>query len=166
MIEPLCALAAESKTPLYFFGSTEAQLAAATRVLRAAWPDLIILGQASPPFDFDPLSPAADRAGHKMAQSGAGLCQIALGAPKQELLADRWLKAHPDVGYCCIGAALDFIAGGQRRAPQVMQRLGLEWLWRLALHPRRLATRYGRCALLLAEIEVASRLARKPQVSA
>ena len=166
LIQPLCALSVETNTPLYFFGSTEHQLAAATKVLGAAWPGLIIAGEASPPFGFDPLSPAADEAGQKIAQSGAGLCLIALGAPKQELLADRWLRAHPNVGYCCIGAALDFIAGGQRRAPQMMQRLGLEWLWRLASHPRRLATRYGRCALLLAEIEVATRFAQKPQVSA
>ena len=166
LIHPLCALAAETKTPLYFFGSTTAQLATAARALTAAYPDLIIAGHDSPPFGFDPQSPAADAAGEAMAKAGTGLCLIALGAPKQELLADRWLKAHGDIGFCCIGAALDFIAGGQKRAPMAMQRFGLEWLWRLAQHPRRLAVRYGRCAVLLARIEVATRVTPKPRVSA
>ncbi len=166
LIHPLCALAAETKTPLYFFGSTTAQFAAAANVLSAAHPGLIIAGYDSPPFGFDPQSSAADAAGEAMAKAGTGLCLIALGAPKQELLADRWLQAHDDIGYCCIGAALDFIAGGQKRAPMAMQRLGLEWLWRLAQHPRRLAVRYSRCAMLLARIEVATRLAPKPRVSA
>ena len=52
------------------------------------------------------------------------------GAPKQELLADA-LAAHcPTVGFLCVGAALDFIAGSARRAPGWMQANGLEWLWR------------------------------------
>ena len=78
--------------------------------------------------------------------SGARLCLVALGAPKQELLADA-LAAHcPSVGFLCIGAALGFIAGHPRRAPLWMRRSGLEWLWRLAAEPHRLAARYAACA--------------------
>jgi exopolysaccharide biosynthesis WecB/TagA/CpsF family protein len=52
----------------------------------------------------------------------------------------------------CIGASLDFIAGKQRRAPAILQRWGLEWAWRLALSPRRLALRYIRCAMIFSKL--------------
>ncbi len=42
----------------------------------------------------------------------------------------------------CAGAAIDFLTGKQRRAPRILQRLALEWAYRLALEPRRLAHRY------------------------
>ncbi len=166
LIHPLCAMAAETQTPLYFFGSTAGQLAAAATVLRQHYPGLIIAGMESPPFGFDSMSAAADSAGARVAESGAGICLIALGAPKQELLADRWLQAHGTIGFCCIGAALDFIAGGQKRAPLIMQRAGLEWAWRLASHPGRLGARYARCALLLGRIEITDRLGRRRRVPA
>jgi len=67
------------------------------------------------------------------------LCLVALGAPKQELLADALSTHCPSVGFLCIGAALSFIAGHPRRAPLWMRRSGLEWLWRLAAEPHRLA---------------------------
>ena len=77
---------------------------------------------------------------------------VALGAPKQELFADRALARHPRLGFVCIGAGLDFISSEQARAPKALHGTGLEWLWRLALQPRRLARRYWMCARLLAEL--------------
>jgi len=62
--------------------------------------------------------------------SGADLCFVALGAPKQELFADHGKSLLPNMSFVCIGAGLDFIAGAQVRAPHWMQRWGLEWLWR------------------------------------
>ena len=49
-------------------------------------------------------------------------------------------------GMLCIGAALDFIAGTQKRAPSITQKIGLEWAWRMLLNPRRSGPRYARCA--------------------
>jgi N-acetylglucosaminyldiphosphoundecaprenol N-acetyl-beta-D-mannosaminyltransferase len=67
---------------------------------------------------------------------------VALGAPKQEL----WIRRNlPQVGHAVllgVGASLDFVAGRVRRAPRWVSRAGLEWLWRLAREPRRLAHRY------------------------
>ena len=48
----------------------------------------------------------------------------------------------------CIGAALDFVAGEQIRAPKFMRESGLEWAWRLASNPRRLAKRYAESAIM------------------
>jgi UDP-N-acetyl-D-mannosaminuronic acid transferase (WecB/TagA/CpsF family) len=61
-------------------------------------------------------------------------------------LADALAARCPAVGFVCVGAALDFIAGSARRAPIWVQRARLEWLWRLIREPRRLAPRYLVCA--------------------
>jgi N-acetylglucosaminyldiphosphoundecaprenol N-acetyl-beta-D-mannosaminyltransferase len=78
----------------------------------------------------------------QVAESGSRLVLVALGAPRQE----RWMAAHRDalggrvlVG---IGAGLDIVAGRFREAPRWMTRTGLEWVFRLAQEPRRLARRY------------------------
>ena len=74
--------------------------------------------------------------------SGARLCFVALGAPRQELFAARCLDELNGTGVLCIGAALDFIAGTQTRAPSIARRTGLEWAWRMLREPRRLGPRY------------------------
>jgi exopolysaccharide biosynthesis WecB/TagA/CpsF family protein len=77
--------------------------------------------------------------------SGARLCFVALGAPRQELFAARCLDELNGTGVLCIGAALDFIAGVQSRAPTIARRAGLEWAWRMLREPRRLGPRYVKC---------------------
>jgi exopolysaccharide biosynthesis WecB/TagA/CpsF family protein len=81
--------------------------------------------------------------------SGAGLCLLALGAPKQEIFAARAHAALPHMGFASIGAGLDFIAGKQPRAPLWVRRLALEWLWRALSSPRRMLPRYARCVAIL-----------------
>ena len=121
----------------------------------------MISGTLSPPLGFDPTSHAADTAGRSIADSGARLCFVALGAPKQELFTDRMRSNGHEIGFVCIGAALDFIAGTQRRAPMIFRRTGMEWFWRLANNPRRLALRYGRCVGLLADLAFLEPLRRR-----
>ena len=55
------------------------------------------------------------------------------------------LMLHSDGVSEPIGAALDFIAGTQSRAPSLTQKVGLEWAWRMLREPRRLGPRYARC---------------------
>ena len=152
LVNPLCAMAAQEGLSLYFFGSSNEQLAGAAKVLLQKFPNLKIAGWEAPPVGFDPLSPAAFAAADRITASGARFCLVALGAPKQEFFVDAVSARHPSIGFFCIGAALDFIAGGQARAPRWMQHIHLEWAWRLASNPRRLAPRYARCALLLADL--------------
>ena len=85
-----------------------------------------------------------------IAASGAKICFVALGAPKQEFFASTATCEVDGVVWLGVGAALDFIAGHRRRAPRIMQRTGLEWLWRVAQEPRRMLPRYVRSALWLA----------------
>jgi exopolysaccharide biosynthesis WecB/TagA/CpsF family protein len=77
------------------------------------------------------------------AHSPFRFCLLAVGAPRQEILAERLQVRNVARGLAlCVGASIDFITGTERRAPQWLQRAGLEWLFRLVQNPARLATRY------------------------
>jgi exopolysaccharide biosynthesis WecB/TagA/CpsF family protein len=152
LVEPLCRAAEDAGVPVFLFGSSEASLDGACARLKAQFPRLDVRGCEAPPQGFDPNSPAAAAAGDRIHASGARLCFVALGAPKQEVFADRMAARHDGLGWVCVGAALDFLAGRQRRAPVFFQRVGLEWAWRMLSQPRRLGMRYFRCARLYAEL--------------
>lgn len=159
LVLPLCRAAAARKLPVYLFGTTPQSLRRTEGVLaKETGYELDVVGAMSPDLGFDPDGADAGRALERIADSGARLCFIALGAPKQELLAARAVRQGVPVGFVCIGAALDFLAGTQVRAPAMMQDRGMEWLWRLGTNPRRFAGRYMSCALMLAELELRSRL--------
>ena len=152
LLLPICEAAERDGVPVYFFGSTRESLETATAELRRRFPALDIRGLEAPPMGFDPASKAADDYGQKIVASGARLCFVLLGAPKQEMFADRMWQRYPRLGFLCFGAALDFISGQQKRAPVLMQKLNLEWAWRLFTNPGRLAMRYAKCALLLTDL--------------
>jgi N-acetylglucosaminyldiphosphoundecaprenol N-acetyl-beta-D-mannosaminyltransferase len=80
---------------------------------------------------------------HALNVTNAQIIWCALGAPKQELWMARHAAALAPSVLIGVGAAFDFHAGTKTRAPAVMQRLGAEWLYRLATEPRRLARRYA-----------------------
>ena len=163
LVSPLMALAARLGVPVAFLGGTEATLRLAAERLATAHPGLQVVACIAPPFGLDPDSDAADAALAEVARSGARLCLLALGAPRQERLAVRAQDRLPSCGFVSIGAGLDFIAGSQRRAPHWMRRMGLEWLWRMLSNPRRLAGRYARCALILPKLTVAAVGMRRKQ---
>ncbi|WP_101068501.1 WecB/TagA/CpsF family glycosyltransferase [Roseovarius salinarum] len=158
MIVPLCRLAAGAGVSVALVGSDDETLAGAAAALEDRVPGLRIAWRHAPPMGFDPDGPAAERLLVDIAGQGIGLCFVALGAPKQERLAARGRHRAPGVGFACIGAGLDFLAGRQRRAPPWMRRLALEWLWRLGGDVRRLGPRYARCfAILPGQIARAAR---------
>lgn len=151
LVVPLAQAAADHNIPVFCFGTSNDALAKAATYLSAHTDGkLDIAGTLSPPQGFDPMSAEADAALDTIAASGAKLCFLALGAPKQEILAARAVDRGLDIGFVSIGAALDFLAGSQIRAPKFFQNYGLEWAWRLMTNPIRLAPRYASCAVLLA----------------
>jgi exopolysaccharide biosynthesis WecB/TagA/CpsF family protein len=77
------------------------------------------------------------------AHSPFRFCFIAVGSPQQETLAVQLqLRGRARGLALCIGASLNFITGSEKRAPKWVQRLSLEWLYRLSQNPQRLAGRY------------------------
>lgn len=149
LVVPLARAAAEAGISIHFFGSRIEVLERAVARLRVEVPDLAVAGIEAPPMGFDPCGEEAEAAARRIAASGAGICFVALGAPKQELFANAALTAADGVVYLGVGAALDFLAGERSRAPRLFQRLGLEWVWRVAQEPRRLLPRYAVSALWL-----------------
>ncbi len=78
-----------------------------------------------------------------VADSGADYSFLCVGSPQQEILADRIARTGRARGVgICAGASIDFLTGMQTRAPGPVRRLALEWAWRLAAEPRRMARRY------------------------
>lgn len=161
LIDPLCARAAAAGIAVALVGATAETLAAAGGALEERHPGLRIAARIAPPFGFDPDGAGAGRIASDLRESGAGLCFLALGAPKQERLAARLQDALPGCGFVSIGAGLDFIAGTQRRAPAWARRMALEWGWRLAGNPRRLAARYGACMAVLPGLALRAVRARR-----
>ena len=154
LVLPLTENCAKHGMPVYLFGTSPEVLEKVAADLLRRFPHLTIAGKDSPPLGFDPRSPIADAAIERIRVSGARITFLALGAPKQEILAARALDHGVKTGFICVGAGLDFIAGAQVRAPSFMRDNGMEWLWRLMTNPRRLAARYAQCAVLLAQIAV------------
>jgi exopolysaccharide biosynthesis WecB/TagA/CpsF family protein len=76
-------------------------------------------------------------------QSPFRFCFLAVGSPQQEALAALLRVRGVARGLAlCVGASLNFITGDEKRAPEWMQQIALEWFYRLAQNPKRLATRY------------------------
>jgi N-acetylglucosaminyldiphosphoundecaprenol N-acetyl-beta-D-mannosaminyltransferase len=125
----------------YLYGSHPAVAAEVTRRLSARFPGLRIVGQRSPPFrPLTPAEEAADVAAINAAQPD--IVWVALGSPKQDLWCARHVALLDTPLLIGVGAAFDFLAGRVRQAPLWMRRAGLEWLFRLAMEPRRLWRRY------------------------
>lgn len=150
LVMPLTRAATDAAIPVYFFGTSEVVLARAMEKMRETIPNMIVAGCEAPPMGFDPNGDAARDAARRIAASGAGICFVALGAPKQELFANTAVCVADGVMFLGVGAALDFIAGHATRAPRLMQRIGFEWLWRACQEPRRMTPRYLRSAAWLA----------------
>ena len=143
LLDPLMALAAEEGAPVAFVGSTEAVLGAAAERLTQRHPGLDVALCLSPSTPFDPEGAEADAVLDRLAEAGARIVVLALGAPRQEILAARAAERLPAASFFSLGASLDFVVGHQRRAPSWMRALALEWLWRLLSNPARLGRRYA-----------------------
>ena len=120
----------------YFYGDTEETLQLLSAKLTEAFPGIQIVGLHSPPFRT--LTPEEDDADvAAINQAAPDALWVGLGTPKQE----RWISEHREglnvpvaVG---VGATFKFAAGKVKRAPAIVRNLGLEWLWRLLIEPKR-----------------------------
>lgn len=125
----------------FFYGNTPEVLAQLKARLQERYPRLKIAGMYSPPFRA--LSPEEDEEDVRMINaSGADFLWVSLGCPKQE----KWLYDHRDRLNVVVGggagAVFNFLSGQTKRAPTWVRYMGLEWILRLLVEPRRLFHRY------------------------
>ncbi len=133
LIEHVCAGAASTGIPIFLLGGAAGIAPAAAAALRARYPDLVIAGSRDGYFsDSD-----ADEVARDIRASGARIIFAGLGFPRQE----EWLAAYlPQTGCGVgigVGGSLDVLSGTVRRAPALLRRGHLEWLYRLIKEPHR-----------------------------
>jgi exopolysaccharide biosynthesis WecB/TagA/CpsF family protein len=135
-----CEAAAREQLPIYLYGSREHTLERLRERLSARFDGLQIAGIK--PGRFRPLSEAeAEQDAREIEHSGARIVFVGMGCPKQ----DFWIfhmRKRIALPLVAVGAAFDFHAGLVPQAPAIMQRNGLEWLYRLMREPARLWRRY------------------------
>jgi N-acetylglucosaminyldiphosphoundecaprenol N-acetyl-beta-D-mannosaminyltransferase len=94
----------------------------------------------APPFST-PSSSDLIQWAQEIRQSGADVVWLSLGSPKQDIVAAE-LSQYSDATVVAVGAAIDFITGTKAEAPSSVQKMHLEWVFRLLHEPRRLWKRY------------------------
>jgi N-acetylglucosaminyldiphosphoundecaprenol N-acetyl-beta-D-mannosaminyltransferase len=138
----LCAHAARSGYRVFFLGAAPGVAAKAARNLEKRYPGLNVVGTYSPPFDFFNDFSENQHIEEMIRAARPDILFVGLGAPKQEKWMHRRLHKL-QVPVCVgIGASFEYVAGATRRAPQWMQKKGLEWLFRVLVHPGRYWKRY------------------------
>jgi N-acetylglucosaminyldiphosphoundecaprenol N-acetyl-beta-D-mannosaminyltransferase len=118
---------------LYLLGAAPGVAEAAAARLQALAPGLQIAGT----YAGSPASSEEEAIIDRVRVAQADVLCVAYGAPAQDLWIYRNLTRLPVALAIGVGGAYDFISGRQQRAPRVMQRLGIEWLYRLYREPWR-----------------------------
>ncbi len=135
LMPKICELAANRGKSVFFFGAKPGVVDAAAKILCERYPRLSIAGTSDGYVQEEHYDRLVDR----INESGAAVLFVGLGSPRQEL----WVQAHRDrletVRVCQgVGGTFDAICGDPPRAPGIVQRLYLEWLYRLITQPSRL----------------------------
>ncbi|MBN1216129.1 MAG: WecB/TagA/CpsF family glycosyltransferase [Candidatus Lokiarchaeota archaeon] len=138
----LLELSEDIKLKFAFVGSSNKVLKKLEEKIKKKYSSAEVVNLISPPIQFENDYELNKQILNKLKESKPDILLVALGCPRQE----KWLFKYKDeigakinVG---VGAALDFYTGHKKRAPEIIQRLGLEWLWRLINEPFRLFNRY------------------------
>jgi len=136
----ICERAARDGLPIYLYGSKSEVIDKLSNELLKLFPNLQIVGKQ--PSRFHQVSvKEINETIHNINSSGAKIVFVGLGCPRQEV----WIFENRDqlsLPTIAVGAAFDFHTKTLSQAPEIMQRLGLEWLFRLIKEPRRLWKRY------------------------
>ena len=132
------ALAAAGLT-FYMFGADEAENAAAVANVRKMHPGLQIIGRSHGYLKGDALRAKVD----EINALAPDYLWVALGVPYEQSFVEEFASRLCNVGVIkTSGGLFNFLSGSRARAPLWMQRVGLEWAWRIWLEPRRLFWRY------------------------
>jgi N-acetylglucosaminyldiphosphoundecaprenol N-acetyl-beta-D-mannosaminyltransferase len=125
----------DSHTPVFLLGGWDGVADRAAQSLKEQNPNLTVVGT----FAGSPHESDAQEIVRRINDSGAVILLVAYGAPQQDLWITRHLQDMPSVRIAMgVGGTFDFLAGTRVRSPQFLQRLRLEWLWRLVQEPSRL----------------------------
>jgi len=141
-ITPMLAeRAADEGFSVYGLGAADGVAEHAMEILKQRHPKLKVEGAYSPPFA--PLLEMDHRdILQRLESAKPDILFVALGAPKQDKFISMHVRGWNVPVSIGVGGSLDFITGEQKRAPVRVQKIHLEWLWRLCSNPRRFMGRY------------------------
>ncbi len=142
LIWSLSAAAAEAGRSIFLLGGEPGTAEAAAGMLTRHALGLRVAGTLCPPVGFEQDDAFIQTMTQALVSANPDIIYVALGSPKQERLIAQLRPALPGAWWLGVGISFSFVCGHVRRAPRWMQRLGLEWVHRLAQEPRRLARRY------------------------
>ena len=140
----LCKGCVEKNMSIFVVGGMPDQEDMLLRAFAQTYPGLQV-SIFCPSMQFTPDGSEADTAIDLIQQAQPNIVFICLGMPKQEYFAFRYRREQTSRNaplLLCVGAAMEFALGQKKRAPLWMQKIGMEWFWRLASEPRRLWQRY------------------------
>jgi N-acetylglucosaminyldiphosphoundecaprenol N-acetyl-beta-D-mannosaminyltransferase len=142
LLPKVCEATAQLGKTVFLLGGKDGIAERAARNLQARFPSLRIVGSYGPPVGFESNEAENQRIVRAINEAQPDVLFVCLGAPKQEQWVARYLQQLHIKVALCVGAGIDYAAGTLKRAPQWMQRVGLEWAWRLLQEPGRLWRRY------------------------
>lgn len=150
------------RTKIYLFGAAPGVAEKASESIHAKWGETLqVVGVSAPDFGFEHNAPVSAIHAAEIGKSGADILVIGVGAPKQEL----WAYTHQDQLnvklILCVGATIDFLAGEKKRSPIWMQRIGIEWFYRMCQEPKRLIRRYAKDAFVFPVVVLREALNRQ-----
>lgn len=138
----VCELAAEKSYRIFLLGAAEGVAAKAAENLEEKFKGLDIVGTYSPSYGFEKKEDEIQRIIKIINEAKPHILAVGLGTPKQEKFIYKFKDKLNVPISLAIGASIDFEAGNIKRAPKWMQKIGLEWLYRLCKEPRRMYRRY------------------------
>ena len=142
LMPELCCIAAQKGYKVFLLGAANGVAARAAENLKRKYPGLKVVGTYSPPYGFEKSQQEIDKINDILLNSRADLLFVGMGVPKQDIFIYENMNKYKIPMSFSIGAAIDFEAGVQKRAPKWINRLGLEWLYRLYSDPKRMFKRY------------------------
>jgi N-acetylglucosaminyldiphosphoundecaprenol N-acetyl-beta-D-mannosaminyltransferase len=140
LIFSLSVAAAQAGLSIFLLGGVEG--AAQRAAGRLSDHGATVVGWNCPPFGFERDPAQLALIVDALVEAKPHIVFVGLGFPKQERLILRLREQFPAVWFIGCGGSIAFAAGDIERAPSRLQKLGLEWVHRLAMEPRRLARRY------------------------
>lgn len=137
----VCAATQDGAVRHFLYGGAPGVADDLKSALSARFPGVSICGTYTPPFRPLNVMEEAELL-DRLRESRPDICWVGLSTPKQERFMSAYLNKLPTTLMIGVGAAFDMHSGRLRQAPSWMQRIGLEWLFRLAQEPQRLWKRY------------------------
>ncbi len=139
LMQELFAAAERERLRVFILGAREEVLDDAVRVIAARHPRLVLAGARHGYFtDAEEQSVV-----NEIRKAAPDILFVAMSSPRKEVFLNRYREQLGVPFSMGVGGAVDVIAGRTTRAPGWMQRLGIEWLYRLAQEPRRMWRRYA-----------------------